>query len=63
MTDKEKVLAAAKDLNQDVGTVEKWYAEQPLQPFGNKTAKQMVEAGEADKVLKYISLLGQGASG
>ena len=58
-----RVIKAATDLNGNVGTALFWYRNEPLAPFGYKTAEQLVADGRADDLLDYIASLEAGAVG
>ena len=58
-----RVIRAAVDLSGDVNRALFWYRNEPLQPFGYKTAEQLVSEGRADDLLRYIESLEAGAAG
>lgn len=58
-----RVMRAANDLSGDVGRAIFWYRNEPLPPFGYKTAEQLVIEGRTEDVLRYISSLEAGAAG
>lgn len=58
-----RVLRAANDLSGDVGRAIFWYRNEPLPPFGYKTAEQLVTEGCTDDVLRYVESLAAGAAG
>jgi hypothetical protein len=37
-----------------------WYRSQPLPPFGDKTAEELVKEGRAQVVKDYLSRIGEG---
>ncbi|PVE44097.1 hypothetical protein [Limnohabitans planktonicus] len=58
-----RVMRAAHDLSGDVGRSIFWYRNEPLPPFGYKTAEQLVIEGRTEDVLRYVSSLEAGAAG
>lgn len=58
-----RVMRAAHDLSGDVGRSIFWYRNEPLPPFGYKTAEQLVTEGRTEDVLRYISSLEAGVAG
>jgi hypothetical protein len=58
-----RVMRAAHDLSGDVGRAIFWYRNDPLPPFGYKTAEQFVSEGRTDDVLRYVVSLEAGAAG
>jgi hypothetical protein len=56
-------MRAAHDLSGDVGRSIFWYRNEPLPPFGYKTAEQLVIEGRTEDVLRYVSSLQAGAAG
>lgn len=58
-----RVIRAATDLCGDVDRALFWYRNEPLQPFGYKTAEQLVSDGRAEDVLRYVASLEAGAVG
>lgn len=58
-----RVLRAAADLSGDVEQALFWYRNEPLQPFGYKTAEQLVSDGRSEDLLRYIESLEAGAAG
>jgi hypothetical protein len=58
-----RVMRAASDLNGDVGRAIFWYRNEPLPPFGYKTAEQLVCEGRTEDVLRYVGSLEVGAAG
>jgi hypothetical protein len=57
------VIRAATDLSGDVERALFWYRNEPLQPFGYKTAEQLVSDGRTEDLLRYIESLEAGAAG
>jgi hypothetical protein len=58
-----RVIRAASDLSGDVGQAIFWYRNEPLQPFGYKTAEQLVSDGRSDDLIRYLMSLEAGAAG
>lgn len=58
-----RVIRAATDLSEDVERALFWYRNEPLQPFGYKTAEQLVSDGRTEDLLRYIASLEAGAAG
>lgn len=58
-----RVLRAAHDLSGDVSRAIFWYRNEPLSPFGYKTAEQLVSEGRTEDVLRYVESLEAGAAG
>lgn len=58
-----RVIRAAADLSGDVDRSLFWYRNEPLQPFGYKTAEQLVSDGRTEDLLLYIESLETGAAG
>jgi hypothetical protein len=58
-----RVIRAATDLSGDVEQALFWYRNEPLQPFGYKTAEQLVSDGRTEYLLRYIESLEAGAAG
>jgi uncharacterized protein (DUF2384 family) len=58
-----RVIAAAVDVRGDTDAAAYWYRNQPLAPFGYKTAVQVVSEGRADDVIRYIESVEAGAGG
>jgi hypothetical protein len=58
-----RVIRAACDLSGDFGKSVFWYRNEPLPPFGYKTAEQLVSEGRTDDVLRYVESLEAGAAG
>ena len=58
-----RVIRAAADLSGDVDRALFWYRNEPLQPFGYKTAEQLVSDGRTEDLLRYIGSLESGAAG
>lgn len=58
-----RVIRAATELSGDVERALFWYRNEPLQPFGYKTAEQLVSEGRGDDLLRYIASLEGGVAG
>ena len=58
-----RVMRAAHDLSGDISRSIFWYRNEPLPPFGYKTAEQLVIEGRTEDVLRYVSSLEAGAAG
>lgn len=58
-----RVIRAAADLSGDVDRSLFWYRNEPLQPFGYKTAAQLVSDDRTEDLLRYIESLEAGAAG
>ena len=58
-----RVMRAAHDLSGDVTRAIFWYRNEPLPPFGYKTAEQLVSEGRTEDVLRYVASLEAGAAG
>ena len=58
-----RVMRAAHDLSGDINRAIFWYRNEPLQPFGYKTAEQLVSEGRTEDVLRYVESLEAGAAG
>lgn len=58
-----RVIRAATDLSGDVNRALFWYRNEPLQPFGYKSAEQLVSDGRTEDLLRYIKSLEAGAAG
>lgn len=58
-----RVIRAATDISGDVNHALFWYRNEPLAPFGYKTAETLVSEGRTEDVLRYVMSLEAGASG
>lgn len=58
-----EVLGAAMMLSNNESRAVDWLVNQPLKDFGTKTPLQLIAAGDATAVLKYIKSIEAGASG
>ncbi len=56
-------MRAAHDLSGDVFRSIFCYRNEPLPPFGYKTAEQLVVEGRTEDVLRYVRSLEAGAAG
>ena len=63
LRDALRVIKAGTDVTGDVDRALFWYRNQPLAPFGYKTAEQLITAGRTEDLLKYIASLRAGAAG
>jgi hypothetical protein len=63
LRDALRVIRAATDLSGDVSRALFWYRNEPLAPFGYKTAEQLVSDGRTEDVLRYVTSLEAGAAG
>ena len=58
-----RVIRAAHDLSGDMARAIFWYRNEPLPPFGYKTAEQLVSEGRTEDVLRYVGSFEAGAAG
>jgi len=58
-----RVIRASADLSGDVDRALFWYRNEPLPPFGYKTAEQLVSEGRTEDLLRYLESLEAGAAG
>ncbi|AUB82888.1 hypothetical protein [Candidatus Thiodictyon syntrophicum] len=58
-----RAIRAAADQCGDLDRALFWYRNEPLPPFGYKTAEQLVSDGRTDDLLRYIASLETGAAG
>ena len=58
-----RVIRAAHDMSGDIARAIFWYRNEPLAPFGYKTAEQLVSEGRTESVLRYVGSLEAGAGG
>ena len=63
LRDALRVIKAGTDVTGDVDRALFWYRNQPLAPFGYKTAEQLITAGRTEDLLKYMASLTAGAAG
>jgi len=64
LRDALRVIKASADLaGGDLERALFWYRNEPLAPFGYKTAEQLVAAGRTEDVLRYTASLTAGAAG
>lgn len=58
-----RIIARAADLAGDEGRAIIWFRHQPIAGFGNRTAEELVEAGEADAVIEDLERMAEGVYG
>lgn len=58
-----RVIRASADLSGDIERALFWYRNDPLPPFGYKTAEQLVSEGRTEDLLRYVQSLEAGAAG
>lgn len=58
-----RVIRAAMDVSGDIGQAVFWYRNEPLPPFGYKTAEQLVTEGRTEDLLRYVESIDAGAAG
>ena len=58
-----RAIRAATDLSGDIERALFWYRNDPLPPFGYKTAEQLVSEGRTEDLLRYLQSLEAGAAG
>ena len=58
-----KVIKAAYSLNGDINKALTWYRNDGIEPFGFKTAEELVSAGRTEDVLRYVVSLQAGFVG
>jgi hypothetical protein len=63
LRDALRVIKAGTDVTGDVDRALFWYRNQPLAPFGYKTAEQLITAGRTEDLLTYMASLTAGAAG
>ena len=64
LRDALRVIKAGSDVaGGDLERALFWYRNQPLAPFGYKTAEQLVATGRTEDVLRYTASLSAGAAG
>lgn len=63
MRDAVRVVQAASNVSGDTKKALYWFRNQPLQPFGYKTADVLVSEGKTEGVLRYLDSLDAGAAG
>jgi uncharacterized protein (DUF2384 family) len=56
-----RILAAAEELSGDADQAIVWFRHQPLPGHGGRTARDLVEEGQAEAVLTYLEDLRDGA--
>jgi hypothetical protein len=55
MTATERVLTAASAIEPDEVRRLVWFSEDPIRQFGGRTAAQMVQGGEASRLIAMIN--------
>lgn len=55
MSAAERVLSAASAIEPDRARCLAWYAEDPIRAFGDRTADQVVRAGETSQLIAMIN--------
>jgi len=63
MTNAIRVLRVAMDLNGDLNRSIIWFKTSPIPDYGYRTANDLVTAGKADAVVKYLESIMSGATG
>lgn len=64
LRDALRVIKAGSDVaGGDLERALFWYRNQPLAPFGYKTAEQLVATGRTEDLLRYTASLSAGAAG
>jgi hypothetical protein len=63
LRDALKVIKAASELSGDVTRALFWYRNEPLSPFGYKTAEQLVSEGRTEDLLRYLTSFESAAAG
>jgi hypothetical protein len=63
LRDSVRAIAAATDASGDADRAAYWYRNQPLGPFGYRTASQVVADGKTEDLIRYIESLAAGAAG
>ncbi|WP_049622170.1 hypothetical protein [Frateuria defendens] len=51
-----RVLQAARRIEPDLDATLGWYHDEPIASLGRRTAENLVEAGEAERVLAFLAL-------
>ncbi|QDE39830.1 DUF2384 domain-containing protein [Luteibacter pinisoli] len=49
-----QVLLAAQAIDRDPERVLRWYSEDPIESLGSRTAAELVDAGHADLVIRFL---------
>ena len=55
-----RVLRLAKGIDRDEGRVRDWYLTVKIRELGSKTAQELVQTGEADLVIRFLTSIGRG---
>ncbi|WP_019832892.1 antitoxin Xre/MbcA/ParS toxin-binding domain-containing protein [Sphingomonas sp. PR090111-T3T-6A] len=55
-----RIITRAAELSGDEGRAIIWFRHQPIPGFGNRTAEELVEAGEADAVIEDLERMAEG---
>lgn len=58
-----RIITRAADLSGDEGRAIIWFRHQPIPGFGNKTAEELVEAGQGDAVMWMLESMDEGVYG
>jgi hypothetical protein len=58
-----RAIQAVVDISGDLPRALFWYRNQPLQPFADKTAEQLVSEGRTDDLIRYIESISAGFVG
>ena len=58
-----KVIKAAYALTGDMSKALIWYRNDAIEPFGYKTAEELVSAGRTESLLAYVASLQEGVAG
>ena len=63
LRDALRIIRAATDISGNMQSTLFWYRNEPLPPFGYKTAEQLVSEGRTEALLRYIASLEAGFVG
>jgi hypothetical protein len=63
LRDAIRVLGAAADINGNLPDALFWFRNEPIPPFDYQTPEQLVSAGRADDLLRYVQSLKAGVLG
>lgn len=55
-----RIITRAAELSGDEGRAIIWFRHQPIPGFSNKTAEELVEAGQGDAVLEDLERMAEG---
>jgi hypothetical protein len=61
--DRAVVLSVARGIEPDPDVATEWFLNEPITEFGGKTACQLVEAGETDRLLDMLVAVRGGRRG